>query len=306
MKYLVRTPATVANLGPGFDCLGLALDLWNEMEVAVTGNSLDVSIEGEGSDTLPKDESNLIFRSMTTYAQRMGKTLPPGVRLHCHNRIPLASGLGSSSAATLSGILSAVALLALPDDKNDQLEYAAEIEGHPDNAAPCLLGGFTITMVDRGRVTTRNVQVQPLTLVIVTPEFHFPTDQARSVLPDRVSRQDAVFNLGRAVLLSEALRNGDMDLLPAVSEDRLHQPYRIPLIPGAEAAMSAAREAGAISVVLAGAGPSLMAFINEKAQGQAVGDSMLAAFRRAGLRARVHTPLISPIGASVRDDLIRL
>ncbi len=299
MKYLVRTPATVANLGPGFDCLGLAVDLWNEMEVAVAGSSLDVSIEGEGCDTLPKDESNLIYRSMTTYAQRMGKTLPPGIRLHCHNRIPLASGLGSSSAATLAGILSAVALLELPDDKADQLECAAEIEGHPDNAAPCLLGGFTISIVDRGRVIARTIQAQPLTLVIVTPEFHFPTSQARSVLPDRVSRQDAVFNLGRAALLSEALRTGDMELMAAVSEDRLHQPYRIPLIPGAEAAMSAAREAGAITVVLAGAGPSLMAFMKEKAQGQAIGDSMLAAFRRAGLQARVYTLLSSPVGASV-------
>ncbi len=299
MKYLVRTPATVANLGPGFDCLGLAVDLWNEMEVAVAGSSLDVSIEGEGGDTLPKDESNLIYRSMTTYAQRMGKTLPPGIRIHCHNRIPLASGLGSSSAATLAGILSAVALLKLPDDKADQLECATEIEGHPDNAAPCLLGGFTISIVDRGRVIARTIQAQPLTLVIVTPEFHFPTSQARLVLPDRVSRQDAVFNLGRAVLLSEALRTGDTELLGVVSEDRLHQPYRIPLIPGAEAAMSAAREAGAVTVVLAGAGPSLMAFMKEKAQGQAIGDSMLAAFRRAGQQAHVYTLLSSPDGSSL-------
>jgi homoserine kinase len=161
------------------------------------------------------------------------------------------------------------------------------------------LGGFIISIVDHGRVTARSIQVQPLPLVIVTPEFHFPTSQARAVLPDQISREDAVFNLGRAALLSEALRTGDMELLATASEDRLHQPYRIPLIPGAEAAMSAAREAGAIAVVLAGAGPSLIIFMKEKAQGQAIGDSMLAAFQRAGLRARIYTLIISPDGASV-------
>ncbi len=161
-------------------------------------------------------------------------------------------------------------------------------EGHPDNVAACLLGGFTISTVKNGQVTARTIQVQPLTLVIVTPEFHFPTNHARSVLPDRVSLQDAVFNLGRAALLSEALRSGDMELMAAVSEDRLHQPYRIPLIPGAEAAMSAAREAGAIAVVLAGAGPSLDGFHETgSAQGQAIGDSMLAAFRRGRTVGRI-------------------
>jgi homoserine kinase len=301
MKFLVRTPATVANLGPGFDCLGLAVDLWNEMEVAVTGNSLEVSIEGEGCDTLPKDESNKIYRSMATYALRMGKTLPPGIRLRCHNRIPLASGLGSSSAATLAGIISAVTLLELPDDKADQLDCAAEIEGHPDNAAPCLLGGFTISIVVGDRVITRKIQVQPHTLVIVTPEFHFPTSQARVILPDQVSRQDAVFNLGRVALLSEALRTGDMELLAGVSEDRLHQPYRVPLIPGAEAAMSAAREAGAIAVVLAGAGPSLLAIVRDRSHGKVVGDAMIASFQVAGLSTRRYTPAISNVGASVQN-----
>jgi homoserine kinase len=302
MKYLVRTPASVANLGPGFDCLGLALDLWNEMEAEAGGDHLKISIEGEGCDTLQRDESNLIYRSMTSFALRKGRTLPSGIRLVCHNFIPLSSGLGSSSAAILAGILTAASLLELPEDKADQLECAAEIEGHPDNVAPCLWGGFTISMLDQGRVFTRAFTVHDFTLVIVTPEFRFPTALARATLPEQVPHRDAVFNVSRVALLSEALQSGNLDLLARTTDDRLHQPYRMPLIPGAVEAISAARKAGAITVVLAGAGPSLMAFIQEKDQTQQVGDSMMAAFREAGLSARLFTPRISNEGASIKHE----
>jgi homoserine kinase len=300
MKFLVRTPATVANLGPGFDCLGLAVDLWNGMEVETTGDRLDISIEGEGFGTLPVDATNAIYRAMKSYARQHGKDLPTGIQIRCRNGIPLGSGLGSSSAATIAGILAAISLLDLPDDRNEQLQFATQMEGHPDNVTPCLLGGLTMSLVNNGKVFARSLPVHPLSLVIVTPEYHFPTSQARAALPDMVSHRDAVFNLSRAALLIDVLRTGDFELLSMASEDRLHQPYRIPLIPGAEAAMSAAREAGAASVVLAGAGPSLMAFMNEKAQGQVIGDSMLAALRRAGLRARIYTLPISSDGASVQ------
>jgi homoserine kinase len=300
MRILVRAPATVANLGPGFDCFGLALDLWNEMEVSTTGNCLKISIEGEGKHVLPMDETNAIYRAMYFFAQRQGKTLPTGIQILCKNNIPLGSGLGSSSAATIAGILAAADLLEMPDDKEDQLNCATRMEGHSDNVVPCLLGGFTISLVDNDRVFSRKIPIHPFLLLIVTPDFNFPTNQARATLPELILHKDAVFNLSRVALLTDALRNGDFDLLPLATDDRLHQPYRIPRIPGAAAAVSAARNAGAVAVVMAGAGPSLLAFIRDQAEIPGVSASMVAAFQEAGLSARIYSPQISMVGASVQ------
>jgi homoserine kinase len=300
MKIQVRTPATVANLGPGFDCLGLALDLWNEMEVSTTGDRLMISIEGEGRDVLAVGETNAIYQAMHYFALQQGRALPAGIQIRCQNNIPLGSGLGSSSAATIAGILAAGALLEIADNQEDQLNCAAHLEGHPDNVTPCLLGGFTISLVYDDRVVFRKIPVVPFPLVIVTPAFILPTSQARAALPDNIPHKDAVFNLSRVALLTEAFRNGDFDLLSLATEDRLHQPYRIPLIPGAAAAVSAARDAGALAVTLSGAGPSLLAFLRERSDTGEVGASMIAAFRQVGLRARTLSPSISNIGASVR------
>lgn len=300
MKILVRTPATVANLGPGFDCLGLALDLWNEMDVSTTTDCLNIEIEGEGKDILPADETNAIYRSMNSFAQQHEKILPPGIHIHCRNNIPLGSGLGSSSAATIAGILAAGVILGIPDDREDQLSCATQLEGHPDNVTPCLLGGLNISVTVEGRVISRQMPIQPISLVIVTPAYEFPTGQARAALPENIPHKDAVFNLGRLALLTDALRNGDLDLISRVMVDRLHQPYRIPLIPGAPAAMSAALHAGAVAVAMAGAGPSLMAIVRDRSEIQSVGASMVAAFGEAGLNARIFSPAISSVGAWVR------
>lgn len=300
MRILVRTPATVANLGPGFDCLGLALDLWNEMEVSTSGDHLKIVIEGEGRDDLPVNETNTIYRAMQSFALQQGKTLPAGLQIRCNNNIPLGSGLGSSSAATIAGILTAGALLDIPDDQEAQLGCALQMEGHPDNVTPCLIGGFTISSVIDNKVLFRKIPIPPLPLVVVTPDYDFPTSQAREALPDNIPHQDAVFNLGRMAFLTEALRNGDFELLSLATEDRIHQPYRIPLIPGAAAAITAARNAGAVAVILSGAGPSLLAFIRYQSDAQVVGASMIAAFRQAGSSARIFTPPISSVGASVQ------
>jgi homoserine kinase len=155
-------------------------------------------------------------------------------------------------------------------------------------------------LVNDHKVFFRKIPIPPFPLVIVTPAYDFPTGQARAVLPDNIPHKDAVFNLGRMALLTEALRNGDFELLSLATEDRLHQPYRIPLIPGAAAAMTAARNAGAVAVILSGAGPSLLAFIRDQSDAQVVGASMIAAFRQAGLSARIYTPSISSVGASVQ------
>ena len=299
MCYLIRVPATSANLGPGFDCLGLALDFWNEIEVEATGSTLQITIEGEGAATLPANEHNTIYQVMKQFAARHQKTLPEGLQIICRNRIPLGSGLGSSAAAIVGGILATTAVLKLPTDLKDQLDFATQIEGHPDNVAPCLLGGLVAAIKDQQKVVARTYEVTPLPLVLIVPDYSFSTKTSRAALPVDVSRQDAVFNLSRLIFLIEALQDGDLDLLSLGMQDMLHQPYRIPLIPGATAAIQAAKEAGAAAVVLSGAGPSLLAVLRTKKNENNVIIAMEDAFKAAGLQVRHFTPEISRSGAFV-------
>jgi len=297
-RVCVRVPATTANLGPGFDAVGLALDLWNETEFVQTGDDGCVmTIRGEGEGILPADERNLILASALQIFSLVGKS-PPGMHIHCLNRIPLASGLGSSSAATLAGMLGANALLGEPFSRQEILTMAVENEGHPDNVVPAMLGGLVASAFQDGKVVARKLVVSPLAITVVFPNFYFPTQAAREILPAYVAREDAVFNLSRAVLVIKALETGDLALLGEVMEDALHQPYRLPLIPGAREAMRAAREAGASAVALSGAGPSLIAFSGQPAEAQ-IGLAMQQAFAQAGLAARIFSLNISQSGASV-------
>jgi homoserine kinase len=260
MSFLIRVPATSANLGPGFDCLGLALDLWNEVEATVAGKKLTIELQGDCTDHPPVTADNTIYQAMKAYARRHGKNLPSGLHLKCTNQIPLGSGLGSSSAAVVAGILTAAAVLAVPQNIEDQLDCAAQLEGHPDNVAPCLYGGLVVSALADGKIFARQLPIHAFSLVLVHPLFPFPTRVARAALPKQVPHTDAVYNASRVVLVTEALGSGDADLLRFAMQDRLHEPYRLPLIPGAQAAILAAKAVGAITVVLSGAGPSLLAF----------------------------------------------
>jgi homoserine kinase len=302
MNFLVRVPASSANLGPGFDCLGLALDLWNEVEVAVTGDHLELQIEGEGAGILPTSEENAIIVAMRKYARQEKINLPAGLQLICRNRIPLGSGLGSSAAAAVAGILIASAFSNNSPERNNLLGCAASLEGHPDNAAACLCGGLVAVMNDQDRPLVRCVAVAPLALAIAVPSLDFPTHQARAVLPKTVSFNDAVFNMSHAVMVIEALRSGDLELLGVAMQDHLHQSYRLSFIPGAEQAVLSAFQAGAAAVALSGAGPSLMAVAHQPEDAAAIASSMVVAFKQAGLSARAFTPHISNQGA----ELIRL
>jgi homoserine kinase len=299
MTFLIRVPATTANLGPGFDCLGLALDIWNDLEVIVTGDNLQIELQGKNADFLPATEENAICQSMLAYAKRRQKTLPNGFHLLCTNRIPLGSGLGSSSAAAVAGILAAAAILEIPQDIEDQLDCAEEIEGHPDNVAPCLFGGLVASTIDHGKVIARKLPVSDFSFVIVHPNFIFPTRAARAALPKQVSHRDAVQNSSRVLLLSEALRTGDNDLLRIAMQDRLHEPYRLPLIPGANAAIKAGKNAGAIAVVLSGAGPSLLAFSPSSEANSVIATAIQEAFTQAGLASEILFPKISLDGATI-------
>ena len=297
MKLLIKVPATSANLGPGFDSLGLALDLWNETTITLA-IEFSVRIKGEGADKLSADKNNLIFRAAQKLAECTGRSLPQ-FHADCVNQIPLSSGLGSSAAATLTGLLAANALLGNPLLKEEILDIASEMEGHPDNVAPALIGGLVASTIENKKVIARQIPTaMPLHVTFVLPDFHLPTKEARAALPEKVSMKDAVHNISRAVLVTEAFRNGDLELLGKVMTDTLHQPYRLKLIPGAEAAMSAAKEAGADAVALSGAGPSLIAFSSKAEAG--IGEAMKRAFEQAGLQARIFNLGVSSHGAKIQ------
>src|SRR3972149_6380318 len=262
MKFTIKVPATTANLGPGFDALGLALDLWNVAEFTVTNDKqISLAIEGEGKDQLPTDANNAIVDAALQVYELAGKTCN-GMQIHCVNRVPLGSGLGSSSAALLTGMLGANAMLGEPFPREEILKLAIETEGHPDNVAPAMLGGLVASIIHESHVVSLRLtltgQRRPIHITVVLPDFDFPTKQARAILPKQVERKDAIYNISRAVLVTEALRTGDLDLLGKAMTDALHQPYRIPLIPGAQAAMEAMKRAGASAVALSGAGPTMV------------------------------------------------
>lgn len=278
----VRVPATTANLGAGFDCLGMALTLYNEVE-AEEADGLRIEIRGEGVHDLPLDETNLVWRAAQLVFKEVGRW-PRGAHLRLTNHIPLESGLGSSAAAVVAGLLVGNALLGRPLMDEKILHLAVEMEGHPDNVAPAMLGG----LVAAGRGQQGQLLVtQPATpswqAVVVLPNFRLSTRVARQALPASVPYDDAVFNLGRLALTLVALGCGDYALLAQAMGDRLHHPYRAPLVPGLAAALEAVQSlnlAGAIS----GAGPAIIAFTD--ADQTVVIEAIQAAFTAVGCTTR--------------------
>jgi homoserine kinase len=305
-RLRVRVPATSANLGPGFDSLGLALDLWNTFDLYddETARGVLVETRGEGAEQLPVDGSHLVVRTMVEELSLHTPFDPRAAqfRLICDNAVPCGSGLGSSSTATLGGLMLARALLD-PEGHTSAagrrriLGRAVEIEGHGDNVAPALLGGLVAVSGAGEDVITCAVPVAPLTVVVCVPQMHFLTSHARSVLPTSYSRADAVFNIGRAALVVEALRAGDLDLLGRVMDDRIHEPYRLPAIPGAIPAKQAALAAGAAAVCMSGAGPGLIAFAHDRHA--EIGAAMRAVFSEFGLTARYWVLNVARDGAGL-------
>ena len=256
----VRTPATSANLGPGFDAFGLALGLYDDVVVRVADSGLHVDIAGEGATNLPRDERHLIVRSLRTAFDVLGGQ-PRGLEVVCANRIPHGRGLGSSSAAICAGLMAARAVTIGGLERLDDaamLELASEIEGHPDNVAACLLGGFTLAWTERD--TARAVRMDPdasVVPVVFVPANPVLTETARGLLPRTVPHVDAAANAGRAALLVEALCRRP-ELLFAATEDRLHQEYRAPAMPESVALVNRLRSDG-VPAVISGAGPTVLA-----------------------------------------------
>jgi homoserine kinase len=288
----VRVPASSANLGPGFDALGLALALYNEV-VAREAEGVRVTVEGEGAGLLPTGETNVVARGVRAAYQAAGRPFP-GCALACVNRIPLARGLGSSAAAWVGGLVAGNALMGDPLDRATLLSLAARAEGHPDNVAAALYGGLTVSAARADGATAVTLPVPAdLRWVALIPDMPSATAEARAVLPATVPYRDAVFNVQRVALLLAALQARRLDVVATALADRLHEPYRQRLFPWMPDVAEAARKAGALGCVLSGAGPSLLAVVAGAAgQAEAVAHSMQAALARAGLggQARVLAP----------------
>ena len=256
----VRTPATSANLGPGFDALGLALTWYDDVSARVTDGGIRVTVSGEGAGELPEDDRHLVVRAMLATFDQLGER-PPGLALDCVNRIPQARGLGSSSAAVVAGVQLARALVKdgfrrLDEDR--ALGLATRLEGHPDNVAPCLLGGFTIAWTDGpGARAVRLALAPAVRPTIFIPAERGYTSAARQALPPEVPHADAAFNAGRSALLVHALTAAPELLFPA-TEDRLHQGYRSVGMPGTASLVAGLRSVG-VAAVVSGAGPSVLA-----------------------------------------------
>lgn len=292
MALVVRVPATAANLGPGFDALAMALDLWNEVSVDLEARPA-VEVAGEGAGELPEDASNLVFRSMTYLAREAGGSLP-SMALRCTNRIPLERGLGSSAAAVVAGLVAADRLLGTGLHEDRLLEVAVDIEGHPDNVAGCLRGGLVLAYLSTSGWRAERLEPHPaLRPVLLVPEHErLVTADARRVLPRQVPLADAAFNAGRAALAVVALTERP-ELLPAALEDRLHQPHRLPLVPAARAVFEDLRQDG-IPVCVAGAGPSLLAFETDRRPFPDLG--------HLGPSWRILRLQVASLGADVRQE----
>lgn len=297
MKFVASIPATSANLGPGFDSVGLALNLWNHFEFHLQPKNTPILVEtkGEGTKTLPTDRSHLSVQVLLNEIERLALVHQleldlPSFHLICCNNVPAGSGLGSSSTAVLGGLMLAHAYVQwvthhpFAFEREQILAEAAAEEGHGDNVAPAMLGGLVLVATDEAGLIAQKVTLPPQRVVVCVPEFHFLTSQARAVLPDQLRRAEAIANIGRTALVVEALRNQDYKLLARAMSDRIHEPYRLPIIPGALAARQAALCAGAAAVSLSGAGPGMIAFSAD--HHQAIGQAMVDAFATAGLVAR--------------------
>ena len=257
----IQIPATSANLGAGFDALGLALNFYNYIQMEES-DTIDIS---SADDTpIPTDESNLIYTSAKTLYDICGRNLK-GLKIIQENNIPMTRGLGSSSACIVGGLVGANNLMGNPLSLDDIVNLSAEIEGHPDNTAPALLGGIVTAVFDGQAVHWVKQEVHTaLKFVIIIPDFELSTEKARSALPKQISHKDAVYNLSRASLFSASLLTGKYENLRTAVDDKLHQPYRLPLIPHSDEIFKMAYTLGAYAVYISGAGPSMMAIVDEK------------------------------------------
>ncbi len=306
----VNVPATSGNLGPGFDVLGLALSLYNELSVTVMGPSGRrpsgrrparrppvIHIQGEGERTLHRDSRNIIFKAIKKVFKEAGRSVPQ-LELTCLNRIPLGRGLGSSAAAYASGLLAANQLLGNKFKRDRILLWASQFEGHPDDVVPAIEGGVRASFVLDHSIMNIKWPNPSLRMVVAIPDFELPTRKARKVLPKWVPLKDAVFNIAAVAVMREAFRRRH-DWLRHILNDRLHEPYRSKLVPGFYRVKKAALASGAEGVILSGAGPTMLSFV-KPSNAARVARAMERAFKQVGVKSRTMNLGIAKQGAIVK------
>ncbi len=296
----VRVPATTANIGSGFDCLGAALTLYNQFKFSVTdGESVQITAVGAEADRVSTDASNLVYQSFIKLYKHLDKT-PPPVKIEITMDVPLARGLGSSATAIVGGLMGANALAGSPLSQEEIMQLAIAIEGHPDNVVPALIGGCRLAAsgIDRDWEICDVPWDQSIVPIVAIPNFELSTAEARRVLPTEYSRADSIFNASHLGLLLRGLETGRADWLKAALQDRIHQPYRQPLIRGYEKVRSAALIAGAHGMVISGAGPTLLALASPD-NAEAVKSAMHIAWTAQGVDVQVKWLQIDGQGAIV-------
>ncbi|MBR5504918.1 MAG: homoserine kinase [Clostridia bacterium] len=261
--FRVRVPASTANLGPGFDCMGVALQLYNTADFETTDSGFEINITDESRAYVPTNENNLVYRAMDALFSMAGKKLE-GVKVTVGSDIPVTRGLGSSSAGIVLGLVGGNHLLGDMFSKEELLKVACTLEGHPDNVTPALLGGFTVSYAEKDRVIYSRSEVSSnLTFAAMIPDFYLQTKKSRSILPRFVSMRNASYNIAHASLLTSALTSGDMQLLSSCFRDRVHQRYRFPYIKSGEYIIRASRRFGAYGGYISGAGPTIMSVVSK-------------------------------------------
>lgn len=300
-KVTLRAPATTANMGPGFDSMGMALDIFNTVSVELA-DSFEIAITGQGEDSLSRGLDNMVYRGLEAVYQETGSR-PPTVHLSCHNEIPLKRGLGSSAAAVTAGLVAGNILSSACMSTEALLSLADRIEGHPDNAAPAFFGGCQIVIRNGGKLEAHSVPIADrVSAVLLIPDFEIPTDQARAALPAQVDMQSAVFNVGRAALLSIALSTGDSNVLRLATQDALHQPHRAHLFPPMQKIFCAALEAGADGVFLSGSGSTILALATENES--RIAGAMLDTCVSEGVRGTTRIAHPCPTGVTIVDKAV--
>ena len=298
----VRVPATSANCGPGFDSLGLALTLYNEFTFTVSdeqfGFTLDV--EGEGKDSFHASGRNMAFASFLAVWNKITNHKRIGIHVQMKNQVPKSRGLGSSSTAIVGGVTAASILSGANLTQDEILQEANRLEGHPDNVAPAIYGGFTISFQENGVAhTLRTVPKMPLQFIAVVPDMQLSTHLAREAIPKEIAHTDAVFNASRTALLTAALLEDRPALLQYALEDKLHQPYRAKLIPGLPEVFAAGEAAGAYKCIISGSGSTLLAYASPEIDGDTIGKAMADAFAQCGQRAVYHVLQLDVKGTEV-------
>ena len=287
----IRVPATTANLGPGFDCLGLALKLYLNLEIEEIEEGLVIEYWGEGAEKFlaKKKEDTLIWKSINLVLKKANKDIhKKGVKIKVLNEIPVTRGLGSSASAIIGGIVGAARLYNINLTNREMLELALSLEGHMDNIVPALVGGLTLAYKTvQEEIKWAKIKT-PLDLRVVAaiPDFTLSTGKMRGALPQKIALPEAVFNLSRSALLVNALQNSDWDVLAEAMEDRLHQPYRAPFIPGIEDMFLKIKKTGLAGVALSGSGPSVVSF-TKKGNEEVISKIMKDVFLNAGITCRI-------------------